>query len=109
MDKEIKNLEDMGTFLVVKDDPWTKKLDSTWVITRKEVTDGKGTGAVKARLCVRGDQERDNNPLKRTAPQWTEPPIRPCSQSPPPTTGRSRQLMSLQHFSRVRKFREKSS
>ena len=68
MDKEIKNLEDMGTFLVVKDDPWTKKLDSTWVITRKEVTDGKGTGAVKARLCVRGDQEKDDNSIKKDSP-----------------------------------------
>ena len=68
MDKEIKNLEVMGTYNVVKEDPRIRKIDSTWVITRKEVTDGKGTGAVKARLCVRGDQEQDDHNIKKDSP-----------------------------------------
>ena len=68
MDKEIKNLEDMGTFTIVRDDPRFRKLDSTWVITRKETPDGKGAGAVKARLCVRGDQEKDDHSIKTDSP-----------------------------------------
>ena len=68
MAREIKNLEDMGTFMVVRDNPRYRKLDSTWVITRKEAPDGKGMGAVKARLCVRGDQERDDHTVKTDSP-----------------------------------------
>ena len=68
MAKEIRNLQEMGTFTVVKDNPRIKKIDSTWVVTRKEAPDGKGTGAVKARLCVRGDQERDDYTIKKDSP-----------------------------------------
>ena len=35
------------------------------VITRKEAPSGKLTGAVKARLCVRGNQERDDHTIKK--------------------------------------------
>ena len=56
-EKELQSWEDFGTYVEVKDEG-QDTLGLNWVLVEK-IIDGKL--GVKARLCVRGDQERGND------------------------------------------------
>ena len=58
MIKEVNNLVDNGTYEEVKQENWMPVVDSLWVINRSTEDDGKNAGRLKARLVVRGDQDK---------------------------------------------------
>jgi len=53
MVKEIKNLQENGTYQEVPQEPWMVIVPSMWVIQRSAEDDGKQAGNLKARLIVR--------------------------------------------------------
>jgi hypothetical protein len=57
MVKEIRNLQENGTYQEVPQEPWMVIVPSMWVIQRSTEDDGKQAGNLKARLVVRGDQD----------------------------------------------------
>ena len=59
-EKELKNWTDFGVYLEV-DDVGQRAINTNWVLVRKP------TG-VKARLCVRGDQEPDKETIRTDSP-----------------------------------------
>ena len=52
MEKELRNLQENGTYEVVKKEPWMVVIPSLWVITLTTDDNGKNAGKVKARLVV---------------------------------------------------------
>ena len=68
MIKEINNLVENGTYEEVKQESWMPILDSLWVINRSTDDDGKNAGRLKARLVVRGDQDRSEEEVKSDSP-----------------------------------------
>ena len=52
MVKEIKNLQENGTYTEVPYEPWMVVIPSMWVIQRSADDDGKQAGNLKARLVV---------------------------------------------------------
>ena len=59
-ESELKNWDDFGVYKEVEDEG-QKTLNTNWVLVRKE----KG---VKARLCIRGDQEQDKENIRTDSP-----------------------------------------
>jgi hypothetical protein len=57
MVKEIRNLQENGTYQEVPQEPWMVVVPSMWVIQKSAQDDGKQAGNLKARLVVRGDQD----------------------------------------------------
>ena len=52
MEKEIKNLQENGTYEEVQREPWMVVIPSMWVINQTTDDDGKNAGKIKARLVV---------------------------------------------------------
>ena len=57
MVKEIRNLQENGTYQEVPHEPWMVVIPSMWVIQRSADDDRKQAGNLKVRLVVRGDQD----------------------------------------------------
>ena len=59
-EKELENWDNFGTYVEVED-VGQEKLNTNWVIVQKG-------DAIKARLCVRGDQEKDKEDIRTDSP-----------------------------------------
>ena len=81
--KEIKKLMDYGVVIVTDRDPQARTLDMVWVYTDRTPVGGEKN--LKARLCVRGDQERS------TAIQEGGSSIKSYHDTDSPTSGREAQ------------------
>ena len=68
MIKEITNLNNNGTYIEVKHDPWLPIVDTMWVINKSTKDDGKNAGKIKARLVVRGDQDAGEDNIRCDSP-----------------------------------------
>jgi len=68
MDKEIRNLQDNGTYEEVKREDWMNIVPLMWVINKTSDDDGKGAGKIKARLVVRGDQDEAERDIQSDSP-----------------------------------------
>ena len=68
MIKEITNLNNNGTYIEVKHDPWLPIVDTMWVIIKSMEDDGKNAGKIKARLVVRGDQDEGEDDIRCDSP-----------------------------------------
>jgi hypothetical protein len=68
MIKDINNLGENGTYEEVKQESWMPILDSLWVINRSTDNDRKNAGRLKARLVVRGDQDKSEEEVKSDSP-----------------------------------------
>lgn len=60
-EKELKNWDQFGAYQEVPDEG-QPRINTNWVLVRK------GTGLVKARLCVRGDQEPNQDAIRTDSP-----------------------------------------
>ena len=61
---ELENWENFGTYIEVPDEGQST-LNTNWVLTKKVI---EGKEGVKARLCVRGDQEKDVDAIRTDSP-----------------------------------------
>jgi len=68
MEKELRNLQENGTYEEVKKEPWMVVIPSMWVVTKTTDDDGKNAGKVKARLVVRGDQDEAEDDIPCDSP-----------------------------------------
>jgi hypothetical protein len=68
MEKEIRNLQENGTYEEVPEEPWMNVVPSMWVVNRATEDDGKGAGKLKARLVVRGDQDQSEDDIPCDSP-----------------------------------------
>jgi hypothetical protein len=68
MEKEIKNLQENGTYDEVQREPWMVVIPSMWVINQSTDDDGKNAGKIKARLVVRGDQDNTEDDIPCDSP-----------------------------------------
>jgi len=68
MIKEITNLNNNGTYIEVKHEPWRPIVDTMWVINKSTEDDGKNAGKIKARLVVRGDQDEGEDDIRCDSP-----------------------------------------
>jgi hypothetical protein len=68
MEKELRNLQENGTYEEVKQEPWMVVIPSMWVITQTTDDDGKNAGKTKARLVIRGDQDKAKDDIPCDSP-----------------------------------------
>ena len=68
MVKEIRNLQENGTYHEVPQEPWMVVVPSMWVIQRSVEDDGKQAGNLKARLVVCGDQDQGEEDIPCDSP-----------------------------------------
>jgi hypothetical protein len=68
MIKEITNLNNNGTYIEVKQEPWLPVVETMWVINKSTEDDGKNAGKIKARLVVRGDQDAGEDDIRCDSP-----------------------------------------
>jgi hypothetical protein len=68
MEKEIGNLQENGTYKEVQKEPWMVVIPSMWVINQTTDDDGKNAGKIKARLVVRGDQDKAEDDIPCDSP-----------------------------------------
>ena len=59
-EKELKNWDDFGVYVEVEDDGQVV-LNTNWVLVKKDE-------GVKARLCIRGDQEKEKEDVQTDSP-----------------------------------------
>jgi hypothetical protein len=68
MYKEWMNLQETGTYEEVRREPWMTVIPTMWVINRSADDHGKEDGKLKARLVVRGDQDKNEEEVPCDSP-----------------------------------------
>ena len=68
MEKEIKNLQENGTYEEVQKESWMVVIPSMRVINQIRDDDGKNAGKIKARLVVQGNQDKAEDDIPCDSP-----------------------------------------
>lgn len=68
MIKELRNLNNNGTYIEVKQEPCMPIVDTIWGINNSREDDGKKAGPIKARLVIRGRQDNGVDDIRCDSP-----------------------------------------